>query len=65
MTDNVPIPPLTLKLDDNNFTEDQLRAAVNVAIDQNNQFVTALRRAHKNSKTAELTTHKQFPGGGH
>lgn len=61
MPDHISIPPLTLKLADNNFTEDQLKEAVNAAIDS--QFVAALRRAHKDSKTAELTTHKQFPGG--
>lgn len=61
MPDNVPIPPLTLELQNNNFTEDQLKAAINAAIDNNNQFVTALRRAHQHSKTAKVVTHKQFP----
>jgi hypothetical protein len=59
MPDHVPIPPLTLELEDNNFTEDQLKTAINSAIDS--QFVAALRRAHQHSKTVELTTHKQFP----
>ena len=59
MPDNVSIPPLTLKLENNNFTESQLKAAINEAV--NSEFVTALRRAHQHSKTAELTTHKQFP----
>lgn len=59
MPDHVSIPPLTLKLENNNFTESQLKEAIDKAI--NTEFVTALRRAHQNSKTAELTTHKQFP----
>lgn len=64
MPDNVPIPPLTLELQDNNFTEDQLKVAINKALNKNSQFVTALRSAHQHSKTAEVTTHKQFPRNG-
>lgn len=64
MTDKVSIPPLTLELPDNNFTEDELKAAVNTALNKNDQFVTALRSAHKHSKTAEVVTHKQFPMNG-